>query len=453
MSLLLQLTVRGSAAVLLILLLEWSLGGWICSRSRRVWWCVLPLAFLVPLRLPVFPALESLPTVAGIAPPPFLSIPSNAPAASRPAPRAGSLAFALWLAGAMAYLATAGIQTARASRKWSHERLATDPALLDMLEACRAEAGVTLPVGLVVSRTVASPAVMGWLRPRILLPESAAAELSAPELRPILLHELAHVRSRDIPFTWLLTVARATHWFNPLAHLGAIAWARFREEAADEAAIRWMRDDSGAAYGEALLRSLRLRQRASTPFGSLAVVESVHHLKKRIHMINRYRNKSSRIFVTAIGTLSLAAVVCSISVRAEDGGSSEPTMAAVSAGQRFLGKVDEHQWEAIWNDTTPRLQKFEGTESSFIALMDKSRRTAYGKCLERKLVALVFKTDPEPAFKGDYAYLCFDSSFENVPTPQREFVDLKKDSDGTWKNDGWAVDDRDRMPLAKFLPK
>jgi hypothetical protein len=295
---------------------------------------------------------------------------------------------------------------------------------------------------------------MGWMRPRILLPESVAAGTSASELRPILLHELAHLRSYDVPFSWLLTAVRAVHWFNPLAHLGAVSWSRFREEAADEAAIRWMRDDSGAAYGEALIRSLRQHHRTSVPFGSLAIIESVHHLKKRITMINRYRNKSPRVLLTGVALLSLAAVVCSISAQAGDSTSLDPNVATVATAQRFFKELDEHLFHAVWNDHTTRLQKVMGTESDFIALMEKSKHSLLGRCFGRTLAAdVVFKTDPEPNFKGEYAYLYFDSSFANNPTPQREFVNLRKEADGTWKVDGWAYDDRNRMRLTAFLPK
>ena len=453
MSHLLELTLRGSAAVAMILLLERSLGSRICSRSRRFWWWVLPLAFLVPLRIPVFPALSRVPSALEIGKPPTPPTILPAMAAGKPVPQATNFVWALWIAGALAYGATAAVQTLRARWKWSREHPSHDLALAALLESCRAEAGVAAPVGLVVSSSVGSPAVMGWLRPRILLPESVAVGTPAAGLRPILLHELAHVRSRDIPFAWLLTLVRAVHWFNPMVHLGAIAWSRFREEAADEAAIRWMREESGAGYGEALLRSLRLRRHTAMPFGSLAIVESVNHLKKRIQMINRYENKSSRILVTAIGALSMLAVVASISAKADDDVSSDPAFTSVSAAQRFLKDVDGLRWDAVWKDATPRLQKFEGTEDAFIALMGKSKRAQFGKCLDRKLTALVFRTDPEPAFKGDYAYLYFDASFENNPTPQREFAVFKKDADGSWKNDGWAVDNLDRMPFGKYLPK
>src|SRR5208283_5422907 len=285
MSLLLELTLRGSAAVLGIFVLDRSLAGRICASSRRLWCCILPLAFLVPWRIPMLSALGRLPPVIEFLDQPQIEIPAGAQAAATNGMNRTTLGLGIWLAGALAYVVIVVIQTRRACRRWSRERLSTDHPLLELLEDCKAEADVTAPIGLVVSNSVSSPAIMGWLRPRILLPESLAAAAPALVLRPIFLHELAHFRCYDVPFNWLLTLVRAIHWFNPLAHLGAVSWTHFREEAADEAAVKWMRNDSAMVYGDALVHSLRHCRGASAPFGSIAIVESVQQLKKRIFMI------------------------------------------------------------------------------------------------------------------------------------------------------------------------
>src|SRR5687767_14264207 len=57
--------------------------------------------------------------------------------------------------------------------------------------------GVTRPVRLLESALVQVPAVVGWLRPVILVPASAVSGLSPREMEAILAHELAHVRRHD----------------------------------------------------------------------------------------------------------------------------------------------------------------------------------------------------------------------------------------------------------------
>ncbi len=293
MSLLLYLSLRGSAATLALLILNRTLAGRVRGSSRRLWWIVLPLAFLVPLRVPDFSSFSRTPLVHARQNQP--QIMAQQLISVRTGKEIGGVAleFYVWMAGALVFASVTGIQTARAARQWSKERLSTNASLLKLLEDCKAEAGVAAPIGLVIANTISSPAIIGWFRPRILLPEFIANTFSAPGLRPIFLHELAHFRSFDVPFNWLLMLVRTFHWFNPVAHMGLASWSRFREEAADEAAVAWLKEESPGAYGEALIRSLRASRGSSAPFGSFAIVESVHDLKRRISMINRYKRQGT----------------------------------------------------------------------------------------------------------------------------------------------------------------
>jgi beta-lactamase regulating signal transducer with metallopeptidase domain len=441
MNLLIELTLRGSVAALAVLVFDRSLAGRIGGPSRRLLWCLVPLAFLVPLHLPVFSALGRLPPVVASAfKAPMLLSPAVSVAGSA-AVRNLSLVTGVWLLGTLSYAALVLIQTARASRRWSRERLSTDHSLLELLEDCKAETGVTVPIGLVVSGSVPSPAIMGWLRPRILIPASLATS-ARDDLRPILLHELAHFRWFDVPFNWLLTLVRTLHWFNPLAHLGAVAWAHFREEAADEAVIRLMRDDTGRAYGDALVRALRQCRPASVPFGAMAIVESVHHLKRRITMIKRYHDKSPRILLAGFASIVLAAVVCSISVRAADTAPADPKAAALASAQTWLLGIDGGQYKQSWKDASTAFQK-QVTAEQWEEML-KSAREPLGKCDQRKEVSAALQKDPPTpngVLKGEFVILQFASSFENLKSAG-ETVTFTKEEDGSWKAVGYYIHPR-----------
>lgn len=441
MSLLLELMLRGSVAALIIFLFDRAIGGGISGPSRRLWWCLLPLAFLVPLRIPIFPALGHLRPVTEFQNQASLDIPAGAVAAAKASVGGVSLGMDIWLAGAFAYVAVVGLQTARASRRWSRERLSTDHSMLELLEDCKAETGVTAPIGLVVSCSVPSPAILGWLRPRILLPESLVAHASTAQLRPILLHELAHFRWLDVPFNWLLTLVRAVHWFNPIAHFGAVSWTHFREEAADEAAVKWMRADSAQAYGDALVRSLRQCRGDTIPFGSVAIVESVRHLKRRLRMINRCQDKAPRVLLTGMASLLLAALVCSISATAADSKSSDPNVAVVASVQVWLKEIDTGQFQQSWDESSTWFHRI-CTSEEWIADMTRIRGHS-GECTGRKQTKMEFQSDPPPhrgSATGEWAYVHFDSSFENGK--RTELVALMKEADGAWKVAGYAITDQ-----------
>lgn len=134
--------------------------------------------------------------------------------------------------------------------------------------------------------------------------------------------------------------------------------------------------------------------------------------------------------------------------------SADPKVATAAIAQRFFRELDDGQFLKAWTENTPRLQKFMGTADESIAIMAKSKRQTFGRCTERTLATeAVFQKDPSSEAPGEYAYLYFDSMFENNPKPQREFVILLKDPSGTWKVDTWSCADREKLSLTSHLPK
>jgi beta-lactamase regulating signal transducer with metallopeptidase domain len=428
MGTLLDLTVIGSVAAILVASLDHCVDGWMSARWRRGWWLLVVLAFLVPFRLKFLPALPALPRLSrGLL---HLVPASSGSVLFLPAPdHRFPWITAAWLAGALSYTVLVAIQSLRAWRRWSRQRLSTDHALLELLEDCKAEAGITAPIGLVVASGISCPLILGWLRPRILLP-AALASRPAADLRPILLHELAHFRFLDVPLHWLFAVARAIHWFNPLAHLSAIAWMRFREEAADEAAVRWLRDPSGQVYGSALLRLLRESVPEPAPSGGLAIVESGRNWKRRIELIKYVPRKAPRLILGGTATLALATLIFARSTGLVD--NADGQAAAVQA-QRWLEEIDRGDYATGWADMAPRVQAKLGPERWRSAL--DQTRAALGRCDARKATTVSLERDPiwpEGTIPGNYYAVEFRTSFKHL-NYGRESVIVSADRDGIWK--------------------
>ena len=106
----------------------------------------------------------------------------------------------VWLAG---MVIIAGYILFRSIRLWrivKRERPITDSEILDLLEDCKMQMGVQTILGVVVSDRIKSPALFGFLRPRLLLPQGMLETYSHEELRYVFIHELAHLKQRDIYF-------------------------------------------------------------------------------------------------------------------------------------------------------------------------------------------------------------------------------------------------------------
>jgi beta-lactamase regulating signal transducer with metallopeptidase domain len=121
----------------------------------------------------------------------------------------------LWLAGVF------GLSFRLALSWWLVQRLrraAHTPVasfVADRVAALAARLRVSRAVHVVQSTAVQVPAVIGWLRPVILLPASALTGLTLPQLDAILAHELAHIRRHDFAVNLLQTAAEVLLFYHP----------------------------------------------------------------------------------------------------------------------------------------------------------------------------------------------------------------------------------------------
>ncbi len=84
-----------------------------------------------------------------------------------------------------------------------------------------------------VSTNLASPIVVGVLKPVILLPDGLTSEISGQQLNEVMLHELAHVVRRDPLTLQLQIIARMLFWMHPLVHAICRGLTRASEEICD----------------------------------------------------------------------------------------------------------------------------------------------------------------------------------------------------------------------------
>ena len=74
---------------------------------------------------------------------------------------------------------------------------------------------ISRPVGLLTSSRVEVPAVIGWLRPVVLMPVGALAGLPIDHIEALLAHELAHICRHDYVVNILQRVAEAALFYHP----------------------------------------------------------------------------------------------------------------------------------------------------------------------------------------------------------------------------------------------
>ncbi len=179
-----------------------------------------------------------------------------------------------------------------------------DGEVLNLLENCKSELRVHVPVSVVVTEKVQSPALLGFIRPRLLLPERILQALTPAELRHVFLHELAHVKRLDIFCSWLVTFLQILHWFNPVLWFAFNRMRSDLEIACDSLALSTPRKNQRYDYGRTIIKVLELTTKISPLPGAAGILEDKDYMKRRISKIGDTRLVAKRW--SPIGALLVA---------------------------------------------------------------------------------------------------------------------------------------------------
>lgn len=223
----------------------------------------------------------------------------------------------LWLAGAMViggYLLWSNFFLWRIVKR---DRPLLDQKTLELFEECKERMGVQTLVGLIPSARIKSPALFGFIRPRLLLPLEMLGEASREEMRYVFLHELAHLKHRDIYLGWLTSLLQILHWFNPLVWFAFHRMRADRELSCDAFVLSRTGNEKSQEYGQAIVGLLRRFSR-SRPLPAMAgILENRSQLKRRITMIAQFKRGSyqwsplAAFVILALGVVSLSFTVWS----------------------------------------------------------------------------------------------------------------------------------------------
>jgi beta-lactamase regulating signal transducer with metallopeptidase domain len=255
-------------------------------------------------------------------------------------------------------LALAAIATAR----FRHSSIpASSPLVLNLFERAKESARLRTRAKVRLSGRIASPISIGVFRPTILLPESLALEMPPEQLRPILLHELAHIRMGDYAVNVLQRFVEALFFFHPFVYLLSRRVRRLREEICDNWVLSRLPD--AIVYAKALTA---LAERWISPKRNLVGVGLFNRpvrLSSRIERIlacgmrfsTSLRLRTALVLLTvsvlAVGALS----VTTLSARAAKPEKKEPAKTKTAAPAETPAAQAAISWkdQTVYRDGKP----------------------------------------------------------------------------------------------------
>jgi beta-lactamase regulating signal transducer with metallopeptidase domain len=213
--------------------------------------------------------------------------------------------------------------------------------LTAILNETRSRAGVKSAVPVKLTDNLMSPAVCGLFRPVILIPRSLAENFSDEQLRVVLLHELVHLRRRDVWLNFLQTLLQIVYWWHPLVWLANARIRRVREEAVDDAVMLTLRDEA-EFYAPTLLEVAKLAfRRPLMSLGLVGIMESRSALRQRIERLVDFHapRKAGLTFASLLGICVFGAVALPMG-QAPASAPDEFSTAAASAEKTLTLKVN-----------------------------------------------------------------------------------------------------------------
>ena len=120
-----------------------------------------------------------------------------------------------------------------------------------MFDTLKSKIGIDSQISMLVSHTIDSPMVVGWLRPLVLVPASAFTSLTPDQLQTVLAHELQHIARRDHLVNMLQAFIEVLLFFHPVTWWLSRQIRVERENCCDDGAL--LVTGSPRTFAEALL--------------------------------------------------------------------------------------------------------------------------------------------------------------------------------------------------------
>ena len=218
----------------------------------------------------------------------------------------GSFLIALWLAVAAFLVLRFALGSWIVARLLRRARPVVSPDWHSALAEAARAIGLATPPRLIVSDEVDVAFACDALEPTIVLP-GGADEWPVERRRAVLLHELAHIRRRDLVGHGVSRVVSAIYWFHPLAWVAARRLRAESEQACDELVL-----ESGVRasdYAQHLLDMVvALDPRHAAPAAALPIVRPREFEGRLLAILERASRR------TTVGRVRLGLLVGLISV-------------------------------------------------------------------------------------------------------------------------------------------
>lgn len=283
--------------------------------------------------------------------------------------------FLVWLIGTLLIGAYTMVISIIFNNKVTQGTVLKDKEILNILEECKSKMNINKVIPVIEIEGLYSPAILGYINPKILIPLNAPSTINLNEFHYVFLHELCHLRRKDTILNYLIRLICVLHWFNPLIWYAFYKMRQDRELCCDATTLSYINPADSKEYGHTIINLISNFQVLPRVAGISGMLENKSQIKRRIIMIKSFKKDTYKFSIISIVVLLLFACVALTDAKAQQ--NSKISSKSVVSDEGVAMKIDDIEypfiddpeilgnWEAFdfvseISNFTPDSKSFEG---------------------------------------------------------------------------------------------
>jgi bla regulator protein BlaR1 len=246
----------------------------------------------------------------------------------------------LWILGISIIMIVLVLCYLKFVSNFKNAKAITDNHILEIFNHCKEVMSINSDITLLQTNIIKTPALFGLIKPKIIIPTKLLEEANYNYIRYALLHELAHIKRKDILVNYIVTLLSIVYWFNPLVWYGFHLMREDRELCCDSLALSYINEDEVYEYGFAIIKLAEISSRAPWLPGMAGIINKNSKIKRRIIMIKCFKKNSYKLSAVALAVLLIVSCISLTDVKAESNTTPKETKQEGHPGQIIFDNLD-----------------------------------------------------------------------------------------------------------------
>jgi len=216
------------------------------------------------------------------------------------------LLFFIWIMGIAVFIAATVLVNRRFVQRMKGQSV-VDTKLLMALKEAKNKLNIKAEVPLIQTMEITSPSLFGLFSPRLLIPVGILEEFNSEQLNHVFVHELLHLKRKDVLVNWLTRGLLILHWFNPILWYAFYKLREDQEIACDAITLEHIGINDAKEYAYTLIKLVETNSRLSRITSLANLSGSRSQIRRRITMLKFFHKatlKWSLLAVTVVGALA-----------------------------------------------------------------------------------------------------------------------------------------------------